>query len=79
MCKFLSVTFLPSRYESTRRNSKVMKNMVFQFFSSYINLLIYSFLQLDFDKVATQMGSMMISKNLINILTVIPSSDDPNH
>ena len=47
-----------------------MKNMVFQFFSSYINLLIYSFLQLDFDKVATQMGSMMISKNLINILTV---------
>lgn len=48
-----------------------MKNMVFQFFSSYINLLIYAFLQLDYEKVATQMGSMMISVNLINILTVL--------
>lgn len=44
--------------------------MFFQFFSAYINLLIYSFVQLDYEKVATQMASMMITKNFINIITV---------
>jgi hypothetical protein len=51
-------------------NSSVLKNVFFQFFSSYFNLLMYAFYQRDFEKVQAQMASIMMSKGFFNILSV---------
>jgi hypothetical protein len=69
MSKAFFVDFF-SRLKTEENNSKILKNVFFQFFSSYFNLFMYSFSQQNFEKVSTQMSSMMISKNIFNILLV---------
>ena len=58
------------KLESDLSNSLIMKNISFQFFSSYINIFIYAYYDQDFDLVASQYTSIMISKGILNILKV---------
>jgi len=57
-------------YNSDMINSKAIKNTLFQFFTAYFNLFYYAFYEEDFKLISSQVTSIMISKNLLNILMV---------
>lgn len=68
--KFLStiiVNWENHKHETDRENSLILKNYMFQFMNSYITLFYYSFIQRDFDVVASSMATTMIGKQVLNV------------
>jgi Calcium-activated chloride channel len=63
----LVVNWENHKYESSRENSFILKNYLFQFVNSYITLFYYSFSQRDFDLVASSMATTMIGKQVLNV------------
>ena len=57
-------------YEKEKSNSAIVKNFIFQFCSSYLNLFIWAFYDNNFALIRNTITSMQITHNLSNIFLV---------
>ena len=70
VCSNLVVDWENHLYESDKENSFIVKTFIFNFFISYLNLFYYAFIIQNFDILATNFISIIISKNLMFFLKI---------
>ena len=70
ICSNLVVDWENHFYESDKENSFIIKTFVFNFFISYLNLFYYAFVIQNFDILATNFISIIISKNFMFFLKI---------